>query len=223
MQNQSLPKCFNHPESDATSICHFCQRHICHDCLAESNNYMRCKDDFDCLNYQVMEGKYKPNSVRAKEENFDRQAPQLVTDETFSYLVERIKRFSDLQENWDGKNALPVTTSAITRAIRFLHILRRRCFFSQREILKDTVSDKVPGFKYGKLSVEPKDTGGILFEWRQIDFSVEVPPEENSSLFCEYTDDDLDYGGYENKNESTNNYNKLADMLRLKSESIVTI
>lgn len=209
MQNQSIPKCFNHPESDATSVCHYCQRQLCIECLVESNNHKHCKDDFDCLDYQSKEGKYKPISEETKEEKH-RQEPEEITNDTFSHLVESIKRYADLKENWDGASALPITGSAITRAIRLLHIFRRRGFLKQNQIVEYIYSE---GFHYDNLSIEPTDIGGILFEWGQPwgTISVEVPPEENLSL--SYVNGYSDGEKYIQNNEYIDNYNKLADKL----------
>jgi hypothetical protein len=40
-----VQKCFNHPNKDALSFCHSCNKYYCSDCLQEGNNYYYCNSE----------------------------------------------------------------------------------------------------------------------------------------------------------------------------------
>ncbi len=49
-----IQSCYNHPDKDATAICHYCQRYLCTDCAAWNSTwkYSYCKNESECLKYR---------------------------------------------------------------------------------------------------------------------------------------------------------------------------
>lgn len=140
----------------------------------------------------------------------------LINSNQFTLLIEGVKNFANLKENWNSECALPITKSTITRTVRLLHVLRRR------EVLKHYVDDlhiEDRQVSYGFMNFEPTPEGGIkIFGGFSIgQFEVTIPPEEDTKMFYEegYVDEDAKpLPEYRLVDEGyTKDYEKIADII----------
>lgn len=138
-----------------------------------------------------------------------------ISSDDFARLVEGIKMFSSLKDNWDNEHALPISESAITRAIGILHVLRRR------ELLKENKDD----FYIGKdcvsmycLDFKPTPEGGVKISGG---FSIAlyefiIPPDSGVGIFINagYMDENAKPPEYVQTTRAyTKNYEEIADII----------
>jgi len=162
----------------------FSKRILCSDgaCIGVVNEQGICK---------VCGKPSKERSLKVQQESKD-QDQSYISGDDFRLLVERVKNFANLGDNWDDENALPVTNSAITRAIRLLHVLRRRGFSMSKYDWEESfgtgeINEINIIFNESPLTIGAEPDGGISFGWcRYINlFDVLIPPEENAPILYE--------------------------------------
>ena len=128
----------------------------------------------------------------------------------FKSLIETVGKFSEYCE----EDKLPVTSRAILRATRFIHVLDRRGLLTDRYYnfsLKESTRPNCISINLDhnfNLEIMALPEGGISFRWQGGSIQVIIPPEPRIEMRCSYYDS---YNG--EKIFYTNNYDKIADRL----------
>lgn len=163
--------------SDGT--CSYCGRFFKAEFLKEHGDSLCCIDQDDCLKSQVPEKPIAPEDIPIEPQNT--YEDERISAEEYSKLIEKIKKFRDLKDNWDDEHALPISESAITRTIGLLHVLRRRGFIKRlcshigtgRLFLANTI-----------LNIDPQPEGGIKINGRFMTclFELIIPPDPDAKF-----------------------------------------
>jgi hypothetical protein len=141
------------------------------------------------------------------------KTPISATD--FTQAVEGVRKFAGLKDNWDNECALPISESAINRAIEILHVFRRRNLLEHNSINFFVDAKNV---SCDCLDFQPipdggiKITGSYMFEI----YEFIIPPNSEAAIFFEvvYFDETAKPAKYTQAAQGyIKNYDKIADMI----------